>query len=66
MFKPRDIKEKDLPLEFVGYEEGTSRSVYRLTGSLNSDIMLSLKAHGYVNEAAKLKTGEVLDGAWVK
>jgi len=59
-------KEQNLPLEFVGEEEGTSRSVYKLTGLLNSDVMLSLKSHGYVNESARLKTGEVIDNAWVK
>lgn len=66
MFRPKDIKEKDLRLEFIGEEEGTSRSVYKLDALLNADMVLSLKAHGYVNERVKLKTGEVIDNAWVK
>ena len=66
MFKPKDILEKGLPLDLVGEEEGTSRRVYKLTGSLNSDVRLALKCHGYVNENVRLRTGEVIENAWVK
>jgi len=66
MFKPKEIKEKDLPLFNVGQEKGSFKSIYKLIGLLDSDIQLSLKYNGYKNKKAVLQSGEVLESAWVK
>lgn len=58
--------KKDLRLELIGEEEETSRKVYKLDALLSADLMLPLKAHGYVNERVRLWVGEVIDSAWVK
>ena len=64
--KPKYIKDSELPLEFIGYEKGTDKSVYSLTGMLNVDIRLSLKCSGYANKEVILSTGENIGRAWVK
>jgi len=66
MFKPRDLKEEDLPLTHLGQEEGTYQNVYKLTSPIGSNAHLSLKYNGYIRRKAILQSGEVIDNAWVK
>lgn len=66
MIKPRDISENNLPLSLIGNEKGTFKQVFELTSLLNSNITLSLKYHGYINQSAILQSGETVDNVWVK
>ncbi|PCI62504.1 MAG: hypothetical protein COB35_03630 [Gammaproteobacteria bacterium] len=57
----------NLPLKKIGNDRESCASVYLLTCSLNSDVMLALKANGYHKKnSATLEDGTNVDNVWVQ
>jgi len=66
MDKPSLVNETNLPLEILGFEANTARDVFVPTKALDTALLDSLDANGYVKESnIKLTDGRTVDG-WLK
>ena len=67
MIRPVDFKFSDLPIERVGLERGSLAEVYRLTGDLNANILLSFSSHSLQRKSkVTLENGEIKSDAWIR
>jgi hypothetical protein len=57
----------DLPIEKIGNDRELCVSVYQLTCSLDSDLILALKVNGYHRKnSITLECGKHVDNVWVR
>jgi hypothetical protein len=66
MDKPSLVNETNLPLEILGFEANTARDVFVPTKALDTALLDSLDANGYVKASNIMLTdGRTVDG-WLK
>lgn len=67
MQKAEIVPEGSLPIRIAGNDINSGKIAFTLSGQLNRDTILSLKAYGYLHSHnVTLHNGTVLDECWLK